>query len=50
MSIVSMIEKLLHRIQKREWILLADKATDKSKLFPELLKFLHCEKRVIGYS
>lgn len=49
-SIVSMVEKLLPRIQKREWILIADKITDKTNLFPELLSFLQCEKRVIGYS
>ena len=49
-SIVSMIEKLLPRIQKREWILLVDGIDDKRALFPELLKFLRCERRVIDYS
>lgn len=44
MSIVSVTEKLLPRIQKREWILLADKVADKAKLFPQLLKFLQCKK------
>ena len=49
-SIVSMIERLLPRTQKREWVMTADNFFDKDKLFPELLKFLLCEKRVIEYS
>ncbi|XP_050717433.1 uncharacterized protein LOC126999145 [Eriocheir sinensis] len=49
-SIGSMVERLLPRIQKREWVMTADKISDKNELFPELLKFLLCEKRVIEYS
>lgn len=44
-----MVERLLPRIQKREWVMKAEKFSDKNELFPELLKFL-CEKRVIEYS
>lgn len=49
-GIVSMIERLLPRTQKREWVMTADKFSEKAKLFPELLKFPLCEKRVIEYS
>lgn len=50
MNSVSMTEKLLPRIQKCEWIMTADKISNSEELFPELLKFLQCEKRVIEYS
>ena len=49
-TIVSMIEKILPKSVKRDWIILSDSIDDKSNLFPELLKFLLKEKRVIEYS
>ena len=45
-----MIERLLPRIQKREWFLLANGIDNKRALFPELLKFVWCERKVIDYS
>ena len=49
-TIVSMIEKILPRSVKRDWIKLSDDIIDKSSLFPFLLKFLLKEKRVTVYS
>ena len=49
-TIVSMIEKILPKSVKRDWIILSDNIDDKSNLFPVLLKFLLKEKRVIQYS
>ena len=49
-TIVSMIEKILPRSVKRDWIKLSDEIIDKSDLFLELLKFLLKEKRVTEYS
>lgn len=34
-SIVSMVDRLLPRIQKRKWVMIADKFSDKNELFPE---------------
>ena len=50
-TMVSMIEKLLPPIQKREWIIHVDTNRLNSKgLFEELLQYLLWEKRVIEYT
>ena len=50
-AMVSMIEKLLPPVQKREWIIRVDSRSFQSKgMFEELLKYLLREKRVIEYT
>ena len=48
-NMVSHIEKILPSLQKREWVILAEGLTCSDTLFPELLKFLLKEKKVIEY-
>ena len=50
-AMVSMIEKLLPPVQKREWIIQVDSKNFTSKgMFEELLNYLLREKRVIEYT
>ena len=48
-NVVSHIEKVLPSLQKREWVMIAEKVSTTSQLFPELLKFLKREKKVLEY-
>ena len=47
--VVSHIEKVLPSLQKREWIIKADDVSGTCNLFPELLKFLQKERKVLEY-
>ena len=47
-NVVSHIEKVLPSRQKREWAIKAEVSVT-SKLFPELLKFLQEERKVLEY-
>ena len=49
-TIVSMIEKILPKTVKRDWIKISDEIVDKANLFPYLYKFLLKEKKVVVYS
>ena len=44
-AIVSMIEKILPKTVKRDWIKISDEIVDKANLFPYLYKFLLKEKK-----
>lgn len=48
-NVVSHVEKILPPLQKREWVIKADEITVTSNLFPELLKFLQKERKVLEY-
>ena len=48
-NVVSHIEKVLPSLQKREWVIKAEEVSVTSKLFPELLKFLQKERKVLEY-
>lgn len=48
-NVVSHIEKILPSLQKREWVIKADDVSITSDLFPELLKFLKKERKVLDY-
>lgn len=48
-NVVSHIEKVLPSLQKREWVIKAEEVSVTSELFPELLKFLQKERRVLEY-
>ena len=48
-SVISLIEKVLPRDQKKEWVKIYHKIEDKSKTFPELLKYLLDEKQTLCY-
>lgn len=48
-NVVSHIEKVLPSLQKREWVMVAGGVSTTSQLFPELLKFLKKEKKVLEY-
>ncbi|XP_068229430.1 uncharacterized protein [Palaemon carinicauda] len=48
-NVVSHIEKVLPSLQKREWVIKADEVSVTSNLFPELLKFLQKERKILEY-
>ena len=48
-NVVSHIEKVLPSLQKREWVIKAEEVLVTSELFPELLKFLQKERKVLEY-
>lgn len=48
-TMVSQIEKLLPLAQKREWVKILQKITDKDKMFCELLNYLLKEKEALEY-
>lgn len=48
-NVVSNIERVLPSLQKREWVKRAETVSTTNQLFPELLKFLKEEKRVLEY-
>ncbi|KAK3882458.1 hypothetical protein Pcinc_013165 [Petrolisthes cinctipes] len=48
-NMVSHIEKILPSTQKREWVIVAENIANSDQIFPELLKFLLREKRVLEY-
>lgn len=48
-NVVSHIERVLPSLQKREWVMIAETVSNTSQLFPELLKFLKREKKVLEY-
>ena len=47
--VVSMVEKTLPPLQKREWVMKSRKISNADDLFPELLKFLLNEKQTLEY-
>jgi len=47
--VVSMVEKSLPVLQKREWVMRSQEISQTSELFPELLKFLIREREIIEY-
>lgn len=47
--VVSMIEKTLPTLQKREWVMKASAVSGTDQLFPDLLKFLLKEKQTLEY-
>lgn len=48
-NVVSHIEKVLPTLQKREWVIEAEKVHATNDLFPTLLKFLQKERRILEY-
>lgn len=47
--VVSLVERSLPALQKREWVMRSQEISQTSELFPELLKFLIKEREIIEY-